>query len=55
MVLNNLIKFHQILIKSIRLRERTSFDRRTNVRKYVRTDGRTGVTLNAPAIAMAGA
>ena len=34
-------------------------DRRTYVRMYVRTyvhmDGRTGVTLNAPAIIMAGA
>ena len=49
---------HTIPIKPIRLRERTSLcvtygytDRRT----YVRTDGRTGVTLNIPAIVMAGA
>ena len=46
MVLNNVTKFHKILIKSIGLRERTSLDRRT--------DGRTGVTLNASAIVMAG-
>ena len=51
MVVNNVTKFHKILIKSIRLRERTSLDRRT----YVRMDGRTGVTLNAPPIVMAGA
>ena len=49
MVQNNVTKFHKILIKSIRLRERTSLD----VRTYVRTYGRTGVTLNAPAIVMA--
>ena len=56
MVLNNKTKFHEILIKNIRLRERTSLDRRTyvHVRKYVRTDGGTGVTLNVPAIVMAG-
>ena len=53
MVLNNVRKFHKILIKSIRLRERTSLGQ-TYVCK-VRTDGRTGVTLNAPAIVMAGA
>ena len=47
MVLNNVTKFHKILIKSIRLRERSSLDRRTY--------GRTGVTLIAPAIVMAGA
>ena len=49
MVLNNVTKFHKILIKSIRHRERTSLGQ-----TYVRTDGRTGVTLNAPAIGMAG-
>ena len=52
MVLNNVTKFHKILIKSIRVRERMSFGQTyTYVRKYVRT----GVTLNAPAIVMAGA
>ena len=62
MVLNNVTKFHKILIKSIRVREPTSFGQtyvrtyiRMYVRKYIRTDGRTGVTLNAPAIVMAGA
>ena len=61
MVLNNVTKFHKILIKNIQVRERTSSGQTyviTNVRtyaKYVRTDGRTGVTLNAPAIIMAGA
>ena len=45
MVLNNVTKFHKILIKSIGLRERTSLGQ---------TDGRTGVTLNASAIVMAG-
>ena len=50
MVLNNVTKFHKILIKSIRVRERMSLDRRM----YVSTDGRTGVALNAPAIVMAG-
>ena len=45
MVLNNVTKFHKILIKSIRLRERTSFGQ---------TYGWTGVTLNAPAIVMGG-
>ena len=43
-LLLNLKKFHKILIKSIRLRERTSLDirtyeRRTYERKYIRTDG----------------
>ena len=52
MVLNNVTKFHKILIKSIRLRERKSFGQ-TYARKYVRMDGRTGVTLNAQAIVMA--
>ena len=51
MVLNNLAKFHKILIKSIRLRERTSFqigcDVRTDIQTYVYTDGRAWVTLNA--------
>ena len=61
MVLNNVTKFHKILIKSIRVRERTSSGQKyviTYVRMYVRkvrTYGRTGVTLNAPAIIMAGA
>ena len=58
MVLNNVTKFHKILIKTIQLRERTSFGQtyvRMYVRTYVRTDGRTGVTLNAPAIVMKGA
>ena len=50
MVPNNVTKFHKILIKSVWVRERTSFGQ-TYVRKYVRT----GVTLNAPAIVMAGA
>ena len=54
MVLNNVTKFHEILIKTIRLRERTSLGV-----KYVCTDrrtyGGTGVTLNAPAIVMVGA
>ena len=49
MVLNNVIKFHKILIKSIQLREGTSFG------SDVRTYGRTGITLNATAIVMAGA
>ena len=45
MVLNNVTKFHKILIKSIQLRERTSLGQK---------DGRTGVTLNAPSIVMGG-
>ena len=56
-VSNNVTKFHKILIKSIRLRERTSLGQtflRTLV-KYVRMDGRTRVMLNAPDIVMAGA
>ena len=54
MVLNNVTKFHKILIKSIRFRERT--DVRTYESKYVKYRQR-GVTLtcNAPAIIMAGA
>ena len=35
MVLFNVTKFHKILIKSVRLREWTSLDRRTYERKYV--------------------
>ena len=57
MVLNNVTKFHKILIKSIRLRKRMLLGRRY-VRMYARTYvkyGRTGVTLNDPAIVMAGA
>ena len=50
MVLNNVTMFHKILLKSIRLRERKSLDRRTHVRMCERT----GLTLNAPAIVMAG-
>ena len=56
MVLNNVTKFHKILIKNIRFREQTSSGQTyviTYVRK-VRTDGQTGVTHNAPAIIMAG-
>ena len=45
--------FHKILIKNIRVRERTSSGQ-TYVITYVRTDERTGVTLNAPDIIMAG-
>ena len=48
MVLNNVTKYHKILIKSIQLRERTLFG------TDIRTDRQTGVTLNAPAIVMAG-
>ena len=40
MVLNNVTKFHKILIKSIRVRERTSFGQ-TYVSMYVSTYGRT--------------
>ena len=54
MVLNNVTKFHKILIKNIRVRERTTSGQ-TYVRTYVCTYVRTGVTLNAPAIIMAGA
>ena len=46
MVLNNVTKFHKVLIKSIRLREQTSLGH-----TYIRT----GVTLNVPAIVIAGA
>ena len=52
MVLNNVTKFHKILIKNIQARACRSGH--TYVHK-VHTDGRTGVTLNAPAIIMAGA
>ena len=58
MVLNNVTKFNKILIKDIRVRERTSSGQTyviTYVGKCVRTYGRTGVALNAPAIIMAGA
>ena len=41
MVLNNVTKFHKILIKSIQLRERTSFGQ-TYVRKYVCTNDGQG-------------
>ena len=57
MVLNNVTKFHKILIKNIRVRERTSSGQMyviTNVRTYVKYV-RTGVTLNALTIIMAGA
>ena len=59
MVLNNVTKFHKILIKGNRLRERMSLDRRMDMRTkvlcpYVQVDGWTGVTLNAPAIVMGG-
>ena len=54
MVLNNVTKFHKILIKNIRVREWTSLGQ-TYVITYVRTDARIGVTHNAPAIIMAGA
>ena len=47
MVLNNVTKFHEILIKVFELESGRRLD--------VRTDGRIGVTLNAPAIVMAGA
>ena len=50
MVLNNVTKFYKILIKNIRVRERT-----LSGQTYVITYVRTGVTLNAPAIIMAGA
>ena len=54
MVLNNVTKFHKILIKSIQVRERTLLGQtyiRTNICLYIQT----GVTLNGPAIVMAGA
>ena len=43
-LLNNMTKFHKVLIKTIRLRERPWGD----ALEDVRTDRRTGVTLNAP-------
>ena len=60
MVLNNVTKFHKILIKSNRLRERKLLDRPMDMHTkvctpYVQADRWTGVTLNAPAIVMAGA
>ena len=58
MALNNVTKFHKILIKSVRLRERALLGVtyvRTDVRTYISTYGQTGVILNAPAIVMAGA
>ena len=42
MVLNNVTKFHKILIKSNRLRERMSLDRRMDMRTKVRTSVCTG-------------
>ena len=54
MVLNSVTKFHKILIKSIRLRGQTLFDRHAYILRYVCTEGLTGVTLNAPAIVMVG-
>ena len=53
MVLNNVTKLHKILMNNIQVRERTSSGQ-TYVITYVRTDGWTGVTLNAPAIIMGG-
>ena len=58
MVLNNVTKFHKILIKNIRVRERTSLEQTyviTYVRTYIRYGRTDRVTLNAPAIIMAGA
>ena len=54
MVLNNVTKFHKIVIKIFELESGRHQHRRTLVRNYVRTDGQTGVTLNAPAIIMGG-
>ena len=50
----NVTKFHKILIKTIRLRERVSMVVRY-IRIDVRTYGWTGITLNVPPIVMAGA
>ena len=50
MVLNNVTKFHKILIKLFYLES----GRRWDVHTYS-TDGQTGVTLSARAIFMAGA
>ena len=49
MILNNVTKFHKILIKTILIRGQTSLGQ-----TCIHTDGRTGVTLNVPAIVMAG-
>ena len=59
-VLKNVTKFHKILFKTFHLRERTSLGvmyvlTDIDVRTDRRTYGRTGVTLNAPTIVMAGA
>ena len=50
MVLNNVIEFDKIRIKTIQLGERTFLMERINGR----TDRRTGITLLAPTIVMAG-
>ena len=50
MVLNNVTKICKILTKTINFREPTSLGV-----TYVGTDRWAGVTLNAPAIVMAGA
>ena len=55
MVLNNVTKFHKILIKNVRLKERTSFGQMYVSSTHVHTYGQTGVTLIGPAIIMAGA
>ena len=48
-------KVHKIQSKLFNLeRGRRWCDVLTDVRKYGRTDGRTGVTLNDPAIVLAG-
>ena len=51
MVIKNVTKFHKILSKVFDLECGTSLD----ICMYVRINGRTGVTLNAPAIVMTGA
>ena len=53
MVLNNVNKFHKILIKRADVIG-VMYERR-HVQMYGQTYGWTGVTLNAPAIVMAGA
>ena len=55
MVINNLTKFHKILIKIFELERGRCRDRCAKVRYYVRAYGQTGVALNARAIIMAGA
>ena len=55
MVQSNVTKSHKFLIKTIQLRERTSLVWHTDRHTAWRTDGWIGVTLNAPAIVMAGA